>query len=107
VILTVKVVPRASKLGLAVEPDGSLTVRLHSPPVDGAANAELIEVLAEAYHVPRRAITIVGGAHARTKRVQIDGIDDSQGLSPKAQGQPGSIAAGGRPTRRPRRTLRR
>jgi len=76
VVLTIKVIPRASKPGIAIEPDGSLKVRLQSPPVEGAANAELVEVLARALDVPRRAITIVGGAHARTKRVQIDGIDE-------------------------------
>lgn len=77
-ILTIKVVPRASKPGIAVEPDGSLKVRIQSPPVDGAANAELVEVLAEAFDLPRRAVTIVGGAHSRTKRVQFEGIDDQR-----------------------------
>ena len=68
--------PRASKRGLDVEPDGCLKVRLHSPPVEGAANAELVEVLADAFGVPRRAVTIVSGAHARAKRVLIDGISE-------------------------------
>jgi uncharacterized protein (TIGR00251 family) len=77
-ILTVKVVPRASKPGIAVEPDGSLKVRLQSPPVDGAANEELVEVLADAFDLPRRAVTIVGGAHSRTKRVQLDEIDEQR-----------------------------
>jgi uncharacterized protein len=72
VILTVKVVPRASKPGLVVEPDGTLKARLQSPPVDGAANAELVELLAEAFDLPRRAVTIAGGAHARTKRVELE-----------------------------------
>lgn len=53
-------------------------MRLHSPPVEGAANAELVEVLAAAFAVPRRAVTIAGGAHSRTKRVQIDGVDESR-----------------------------
>ena len=78
VILAVRVIPRASKPGIAVEPDGTLKVRLQSPPVDGAANAELVARLAEAFGVPRRAVTSAGGAHARTKRVQIDGIDERQ-----------------------------
>jgi uncharacterized protein (TIGR00251 family) len=76
VILTVRVIPRASKPGIAVEADGSLKVRLKSPPVEGAANAELVELLASAFAVPRRAVTIAGGAHARTKRVEVDGIDE-------------------------------
>jgi len=41
-MLTVKVVPRASKPGLTVDEDGTLRARLHSPPVEGAANDELI-----------------------------------------------------------------
>ena len=99
-VLTIKVVPRASKPGIAVEPDGSLKVRLRSPPVEGAANAELVEVLARAFDVPRRAITIVGGAHARTKRVQIDGIDERRLAAVLTAGAE-------RPSRQPRRTPRR
>jgi uncharacterized protein (TIGR00251 family) len=76
VILAVKVIPRAARPGLVVDAHGTLKVRLQSPPVDGAANAELVRVLAAAFDVPRRAVTIAGGAHARTKRVQIDGVDD-------------------------------
>ena len=75
-ILSVKVVPRASKPGIAVEPDGSLKVRLQSPPVEGAANAELVRLLADAFGVAKRAVMIVGGMHSRTKRVQIDGAEE-------------------------------
>ena len=77
-ILTVRVIPRSSKPGIAVEADGSVKVRLQSPPVDGAANVELVEVLARAFDLPRRAVTIVGGAHSRTKRVQLDGPDETR-----------------------------
>ena len=96
--LTIKVVPRASKPGSAVESDGSLKVRLQSPPVDGAANAELIEMLSAFFHVSRRAVTITGGAHSRTKRVTVEGVDAlpvSTGAEDRA------------PERRPHRTLRR
>jgi len=75
VTLTLRVLPRAAKPGLSVEADGSLKVRLRSPPVDGAANTELVEALAAAFGLPRRAVSIVGGAHSRTKRVTLDGID--------------------------------
>ena len=74
--LTVRVTPRASKPGIAVDADGTLKVRLQSPPVEGAANAELVAVLADAFGLPRRAVTIAGGAHSRTKRVVLDGIDE-------------------------------
>jgi uncharacterized protein (TIGR00251 family) len=76
VILSVRVIPRASKPSIGREADGSLKVRLSAPPVDGAANEELIEVLARAFDVPRRAVTIVSGAQSRSKRVTIDGIDE-------------------------------
>lgn len=52
----------------------AVLVRVSSPPVDGAANAEVIEVLAHALGLPRRAITITGGQQSRTKRVAIDGL---------------------------------
>ena len=68
--------PRASKPGITVDADGTLKVRLKSSPVEGAANAELVAVLAEAFGLPRRAITIAGGAHSRTKRVVLEGIDE-------------------------------
>ena len=75
VTLTVKVVPRAAKPALTVDEDGTLRARLHSPPVEGAANEELIAMLAAAFTLPRRAVSIVGGAQARTKRVRLEGID--------------------------------
>ena len=74
--LTVRVIPRASKPGIAGTRDGALLVRLQSPPVEGAANSELIQLMADAFGVPRRDVTIVAGAQARLKRVAIDGIDD-------------------------------
>jgi hypothetical protein len=42
--------------------------------VDGAANAELIAVLAGALHLSKRSITIISGDRARAKRVQIAGM---------------------------------
>ena len=73
VIVTVRVIPRAAKPGLAGTRDGALLVRLAAPPVDGAANAELIEVIARAFDVPRRAVDIVAGERSRTKSVRIAG----------------------------------
>jgi uncharacterized protein (TIGR00251 family) len=52
----------------------AVLVRLHAAPVDGAANAELIEVLADALGVPKRAVSIVAGERARQKRVRVEGV---------------------------------
>ena len=50
---------------------GALLVRLNAAPVDGAANAELIEVLSDVFDVPKRAVSIVSGERNRQKRVRI------------------------------------
>ncbi len=76
-ILTVRVVPRASKPGPAGLRDGAYVIRLNAPPVEGAANAELIDLLSTLLDVPRRNVTIVAGERSRTKRVQVIGVDNA------------------------------
>ena len=74
VVIDVRVIPRAARSGLAGNREGILVVRLHAPPVDGAANAELVEVLSEALGVPKRAITILAGQRGRLKKVRVEGV---------------------------------
>jgi len=71
--ITVQVVPRSSKNSLAWE-QGVLKARLTAPPVDGAANEALIELLAERLSLPKRDIRIVHGTTSRRKLVEIAGI---------------------------------
>jgi uncharacterized protein (TIGR00251 family) len=71
----VRVVPRAGRSGVAGMRDGALLVRLAAAPVDGAANAELIELLARSLGLPKRRIEIVSGDRSRSKRVRIVGLD--------------------------------
>ena len=52
----------------------ALRVRVNAPPVDGAANEAVIEVLAKALGVAKRAVTIVSGATSRTKVVEVSGL---------------------------------
>ena len=80
-LLDVRVVPRAGKSGVAGLRDGALRVRLAAAPVDGAANAELIAVLAGALHLPKRSIEIVSGDRSRSKRVRIAGMDQQAVLA--------------------------
>jgi uncharacterized protein (TIGR00251 family) len=77
-IVNIRVIPRAHKTGLAGERDGALLVRLAAAPVDGAANAALVEFLADALGLPRRNIRIVAGARSRQKRVAIAGMTAEQ-----------------------------
>jgi hypothetical protein len=75
VVIDVRVIPRAGRSGLAGTRGEAVLVRLHAPPVEGAANAELIEVIAKVLDVPRAAVSIVGGERSRQKRVRVAGID--------------------------------
>ena len=74
----VRVVPRASKSEIAGEHNGALKVRISSPPVDGAANAELIKLLAKSFHVPKSDVQITGGQTSRSKQVCITGVTSLQ-----------------------------
>ena len=52
VVLEVRVIPRAKRNAIGGERDGALVVRLAAPPVEGAANAALIEFLAATLDLP-------------------------------------------------------
>lgn len=73
-IFRVRVVPRASKSELAGELDGALKIRIASPPVDGAANAELIKLLSKTFGVSKSEVEIVGGQTSKTKQIKISNL---------------------------------
>jgi|RhiMetdeSRZDD1v2_1073273.scaffolds.fasta_scaffold01969_9 uncharacterized protein len=73
--IDVRVVPRAGRSEVAGLRDGALLVRLAAAPVDGAANLELIDLIARALHVAKRDVTIVSGERSRRKRVRIAGMN--------------------------------
>jgi uncharacterized protein (TIGR00251 family) len=78
VTFSVRVVPRASKSEIAGEIDGSLKVRISSPPVDGAANEEVVRLLAKLLNVSRSSVSIVSGYTSKTKRVRVIGVTPEQ-----------------------------
>jgi uncharacterized protein (TIGR00251 family) len=71
---SVRVQPRASRSEIVGLHGDALKVRLSAPPVDGAANAALVELLAAALGVPRRSVRVVSGATSRGKIVEVDGV---------------------------------
>jgi uncharacterized protein len=77
-LLSVRVMPRASKSGMAGRRGDAIVVRLTAPPVEGAANEALIAFLARTLRRPGRDITIVSGQKSRDKRVSIEGITDEE-----------------------------
>jgi hypothetical protein len=70
-VIQVKVKPRSRVSALEQAEDGTFVARLRSAPVDGKANAELIELVARHFGCPRAAVTIKSGASSRTKLVAI------------------------------------
>jgi hypothetical protein len=80
---SVHVQPRASRSEVRGVHNGALRVSVQAPPVDGAANAALIQLLADSLGVPRRAVRVVAGESARLKVVDVDGVapDDVQRLT--------------------------
>ncbi len=72
--IDVRVIPRARRNELAGVRETALLCRLAAPPVDGAANAALVELLSQHLRLPRECVRIVRGARARSKRVAIAGI---------------------------------
>ena len=71
-------IPRAGRSGFAGLRDGALLVKLAAAPVDGAANDELIALLARTLRIPKRDISLVSGERSRTKRIRIAGMDRDQ-----------------------------
>ena len=70
-IIEVKVKPNARVSELQPSENGPWSARLKSPPVDGRANAELIELIARHLGCPKSAVAIATGASGRLKRVRV------------------------------------
>jgi uncharacterized protein (TIGR00251 family) len=76
IMIEVKVEPRSSKRQITGIMDGSiLKVKLTAPPVDGSANEQLIELIAEVTGVKKSRISIVRGLSSKRKLVEITGIE--------------------------------
>jgi uncharacterized protein len=76
--INVYVQPRASKTAVAGMHDGCVKIRLAAPPVDGAANAALVEFVAEQVSVAKSRVRITAGLTGRRKIVEVDGVTEEQ-----------------------------
>jgi uncharacterized protein (TIGR00251 family) len=74
VTFAVRVVPRSSRNQIVGVEGGALKIKLTAPPVEGAANAALIEFVAEWLGVRRSAVSIVSGDKARNKLVRVKDV---------------------------------
>jgi uncharacterized protein YggU (UPF0235/DUF167 family) len=76
--ITVRARPRAKNSRVLRVEGPTVEVARAAPPVDGAANDELLIVLADVLSVPRRALALVMGSSSRTKVVEVNGLDESE-----------------------------
>jgi uncharacterized protein len=67
----VTVKPNCKQQKISELTDGSLTIWLKSPPVDGQANRELIKLLAQKYGVAKSQVLIQSGLTGKKKIIEI------------------------------------
>lgn len=76
-IINVKAAPRSSKAGLDGLIGDAVKVRVRCAPVDGKANKELIEVLSDAFDIPKSSVVFKSGETSKTKRLLLRGISSA------------------------------
>ncbi len=72
--LVIHVQPRASRTEIVGRHGDAIKLRISAPPVDGAANAEVVRFLAGALHLPNRQVQLTHGDTSRRKTVEVTGI---------------------------------
>jgi len=74
--LAIRVIPGASRNEISeILEDGTIKIRLTAPPIEGKANAALIDLLSKILEIPKSKIDIVAGHTRRDKLVSILDID--------------------------------
>ncbi len=73
--LELKIIPNAPRNEVVGWLGPALKVKVHAPALEGRANDELLDFLAEKLGLPRRAVTLLRGDKSRQKVIQIAGLD--------------------------------
>jgi uncharacterized protein len=74
IVFDVLVQPRASRAKLGPIHDNRLKIAVTAPPVDGEANAAVVELVAKELGVARGAVSVVAGTSSRRKTVRVAGV---------------------------------
>jgi uncharacterized protein len=85
-ILNITVSPRSSKNRVAVDGSGDIKVYLTASPVDGKANAALLNFLSKTLDITKSKIKIISGEKNKKKRLQIEDIAEEELLSRMRKG---------------------
>jgi uncharacterized protein (TIGR00251 family) len=84
--VTVRVVPNASREGVAGVAEGVVRIRLRAPAVEGKANRALVAFLAGDLGVRASAVRIIRGEGSRTKVISIEGLDGDEAVARLTRG---------------------
>ncbi len=76
IIINIRVEPRSSRAEVIGVHGDTLKVKLTSPPVEGAANKQLIEILAKHFGIRKGAVRIIKGERSKNKVVEIEGLEE-------------------------------
>ena len=74
VVLNVRAQPRSSRSGIDGILGDAVKVRIRCAPVDGKANKELVETLADAFGVAKSSVVFKSGETSKTKRILLRGV---------------------------------
>ena len=77
-LLSLRVIPRASKAKLARDAEGQVKAWVTAPPVDGEANEAVCLLVAKVLNVPRSKVELVSGHTHRNKTVRILGLSQDE-----------------------------
>ena len=73
-LLTVRAQPRSSRSGIDGIIGDAVRVRIRCAPVDGKANKELVETLADAFGIPKSSVVFKSGETSKAKRILLRGV---------------------------------
>ena len=86
--ISIKAIPNAPRNELAGWMGEVLKIKVHAPALEGRANEELCEFLAETLDLPKRAVVLVQGGKSRQKIVAIDGLNLEEVKSRTSRSRP-------------------
>jgi uncharacterized protein len=103
IVLRLWVQPGAGRSVVTGRRGNALAVRVAPPPLDGRANAAVVELVAELFDVTRVGVELVGGEHNREKRVRVQGVNAERARRVLDTALEESESASSRPRSRRRR----
>lgn len=78
VVISVRAQPRSSRAGIDSLMGDAVKVRIRCAPVDGKANKELIETLADKFELAKSSVVFKSGETSKQKRILLRGISAAQ-----------------------------